>query len=249
MSPAQPPVGVIALEHVTRSFNDELAVDRVDLSLHSGRIRALVGLNGAGKTTLMQLMMGMLRPDVGRAVLLGEEAWRARNETWHEVGHMIEVPFGYGELTVDENLRIAARLHGSSRRAAALAARRSMISFQLGHWSDRRAHSLSFGNKQRLGLACALIHEPSVIVLDEPTNGLDPSGVVLLRQLLQTRAEAGAAVVVSSHHLDEVARIADEISVMHRGRLVGALEPGGADLEHAFFELILAADRTEQEES
>jgi ABC-2 type transport system ATP-binding protein len=108
----------------------------------------------------------------------------------------------------------------------------------LGRWADRRSRVLSLGNRQRLGLACALVHRPRLLILDEPTNGLDPMGVLELRRMLLSRSHGdGVGVLVSSHHLDEVARVADRITVMHRGRVIGNLDPGGVDLEHRFLDV------------
>jgi ABC-2 type transport system ATP-binding protein len=109
-------------------------------------------------------------------------------------------------------------------------------------WRHARARTLSMGNRQRLGIACATLHRPSALILDEPTSALDPQGVVLVRELVRDLADGGAAVLVSSHHLDEVARIADEIVVLHGGRDIGRLEPGGTDLEQRFFAMVLDAD-------
>jgi len=105
-----------------------------------------------------------------------------------------------------------------------------------------RVRRLSAGNRQRVGLASALQHHPRILVLDEPTSTLDPAGVLLLRDALRRRAAVGAAILVSSHHLDEVARIADRITVLNAGRVVGALDPGAADIERAFFQLVLTDD-------
>lgn len=113
---------------------------------------------------------------------------------------------------------------------------------ELEPWADCRASALSQGNRQRVGLGSALAHEPRLLVLDEPTNALDPAGVLLLRELLLSRTASGAAALVSSHHLDEVARIADRVSVIHAGTIVGELDPHGADLERAFFAMAHAAD-------
>ena len=109
-------------------------------------------------------------------------------------------------------------------------------------YADRRVRSLSLGNKQRVGLAAALQHDPNVIVLDEPTNSLDPAGVIRLRESLLRRAGDGAAILVSSHHLDEVARIANRIVVMNAGRLIGDLDPATQEIEHAFFEVVRIDD-------
>jgi ABC-2 type transport system ATP-binding protein len=119
---------------------------------------------------------------------------------------------------------------------------RSIEQFELAQWADRRAKVLSLGNRQRLGLASALVHEPSVLILDEPANTLDPAGVVFIRDLLREYAAAGAAVLVSSHHFDQLARIAQTITVLHRGREVGTLDPGGIDLEQSFFEIVHRSD-------
>jgi ABC-2 type transport system ATP-binding protein len=155
-----------------------------------------------------------------------------------KVGHLIETPFAYRELTVRENVAASALLHRMSATEIPRAVRRVVEDFELGHWADRRAGTLSLGNRQRLGLATALVHNPTVLVLDEPANALDPAGVVFTRDLLRRLAADGAAVLVSSHHFDQLARVADRITVLHRGRVVGSLDPDGIDLEQSFFELV-----------
>lgn len=225
-----------------RGFGDDAAVDGLDLDVLAGEVHAVVGLNGAGKTTLFRLLLGMLRPDRGSAQVLGVSATSAPRVLWQRVGHLVAAPLAYPELTVRENLTAAARLHGLRRTEVAAAVGRQVDRLELGRWAGRRAAHLSSGNRQRLGLAAALVHDPDVLVLDEPANALDPAGVVLVRELLDQLRAAGAAVLVSSHHLDELARIADRITVLHRGRRVGGLDPGGVDLERTFFELVHAAD-------
>lgn len=229
-------------EGLTRRFDGDPAVDDLDLEVANGEIHAVVGLNGAGKTTLMRLLLGMLRPGRGRARVLGRDVATAPAELWSEVGHLIETPFAYPELTVEENIAGAALLRRMEPARIGPAVARAVASFELGPWARKRARALSLGNRQRLGLASALVHEPSVIVLDEPANALDPAGVVFIRDLLRERAERGAAIFVSSHHLDELARIAHRITVLHRGRIVGALDPAGIDLERRFFDLVYEAE-------
>ena len=233
---------------LVKAFGDETALAGVDLDLHPGEIHALVGLNGAGKTTLMRALLGMTRPDAGVVTLdlpggpgpTPVEALPA--VAWAAVGHLVETPFAYAELTVSETVRAAGRLRGLAPADASAAADAVVDELALGHWARRRTRTLSLGNKQRVGLACALVHRPSVLVLDEPSNALDPAGVVRVRRRLLGAADDGAAVLVSSHHLDEMARIAHRITVLHRGRVVGALPPGGADLERAFFAMVYAAE-------
>ena len=234
---------VLAAQGLRRSFGHDTAVDGIDLVVDRGEIHAIVGLNGAGKTTLMRLLLGMLRPDSGTAIVLGHEAESAPPEVWRDVGHLIETPFAYPELTVRENIRASALLHGVTEIEAATDA--LIDQFELGKWADLRADTLSLGNRQRLGLASALVNRPSILVLDEPANALDPAGVVFIRDLMKAMAAADAAVLVSSHHLDQLARVADTITVMHRGRVVGSLDPKGVDLEQRFFETVHRYDLEE----
>ena len=225
-----------------RAYRGGAGVHGVDLTVEPGEIHALVGLNGAGKTTLMRLLLGMLRPDRGEVRLFGQPLPSAGRDVWARVGHLVETPSTYAELTARANLEAAARLRGVTRAEVARVVDGAIAELVLEAYADVPARRLSLGNRQRVGLAAALQHEPSAIVLDEPGNGLDPSGVLLLRSALRRRADAGAGILVSSHHLDEVARIADRISVMNAGRIIGRMQPGGRDPEREFFELVLADD-------
>ncbi|HMO10529.1 MAG TPA: ABC transporter ATP-binding protein [Actinotalea sp.] len=239
---------MLTLHAVARAFGPERALDGVDLEVRAGEVHALVGLNGAGKTTLMRVALGMLRADRGEVRLdVGAGAVdprRAPAATWRHVGHLIETPYGYPELTVRQSVRCAARLRGLARRTAAAETERVLAELALDHWADRPTRALSLGNKQRVGLACAAVHGPRLMVLDEPSNALDPAGVVRVRRWIDAAARGGAGVLVSSHHLDEMARVADRITVLHRGRVVGALEPGGTDLERQFFAMVYRAEES-----
>lgn len=226
-----------------RSYGEERAVDGVDLEVHDGEVHALVGLNGAGKTTLMRMLLGMVKPDSGLARIRGTDVRTAGPAIWKDVGYQIEFPWAYPELTVRENLVAAALLHGVERARIDRDVAPLIERFGLGHWESRRARHLSLGNRQRLGLASSLIHRPSIVILDEPANALDPAGVVFIRDLLRDCARHGAAVLVSSHHLDQLARVADRITLLHRGRIVGSLDPDGVDLERQFFDAIHREDR------
>jgi ABC-2 type transport system ATP-binding protein len=228
-------------QNLVRLYGDERAVDGVDLQVCAGEIHAIVGLNGAGKTTLMRLLLGMVVATSGQALIGGVDARSAGPAVWRRVGCLIETPFSYPELTVTENLEAAALLHGVDEVASEVG--RVIDDFELGHWAHRRARALSLGNRQRLGLAAAMVHRPSILVLDEPANALDPAGVVFMRDLMRTAAEQEAAVMVSSHHLDQLARVADRITVLHRGKVIGALDPHGADLEQQFFDLVYRDDQ------
>ena len=230
----------LALEKATRVFRNGSGIFDIDLELASGSIVALVGLNGAGKSTLMRVMLGMLRPQSGHARLNGNDLESAPLAEWARVGHLVEYPLAYPELTARRNLELSARLRGVADVTAAID--RTIREFALEQYADRRVRTLSLGNRQRVGVAAALQHGPSTIVLDEPTNALDPAGVIRLRESLLRRAADGAAILVSSHHLDEVARIADRIVVMNAGRLIGDLAPDTPEIERAFFEAVRADD-------
>ena len=228
----------LRLRGVSRAYRGGAGVQGIDLTVLPGVIHALVGLNGAGKSTLMKLMIGMLRPDAGAIEILDQDIRTLRGTAWGRVGALIEYPLAYGELDGRTNLRLAARLHGVSPEAIPRLVEQVIDELDLGRYASVRARRMSLGNKQRLGLAAVLQHHPDLIVLDEPTNALDPSGVILLREALLRRAAAGAGVLVSSHHLDEVARIATRISVIADGRMIGTLDPDGVDIERRFFALV-----------
>lgn len=231
----------LELLSVSRSFRGGVGIRDVDLAVARGQIHAIVGLNGAGKTTLMRVAFGMLRADCGTVELDGVGLRDVARSWWRGAGHLIEQPLAYGELSARDNLLLAARLHGVGRRARSVVDE-AIDEFGLEAYRHVRARAMSLGNRHRVGLAAALQHKPGVVVLDEPTNALDPAGVIRLRGALERRAAEGAAILVSSHHLDEVARIADRITVINRGRVVGSLHPHGAELERAFFDVIRLDD-------
>lgn len=225
---------------LTRSFGTVAAVAGLDLDVTAGQVHALVGLNGAGKSTLMRLLVGLLKPDGGRAELWGGPAWRAPAPVRARIGY-VGGARSYAELTVSEHLTWSARLHGCRRPEAQRRTAEQIDRLALGAWASKPTRTLSSGNRQRLAVASALVHDPDLLILDEPTNALDPAGVIELRRIIADRAHQGAAVLVSSHHLDEMARLASTISVLHDGRIVGTLPPDGVDLERQFFRTVEAA--------
>ena len=225
-----------------RVFPGGAGVHDVDLVIAAGQVHALVGLNGAGKSTLMRLLLGMLRPDSGTVRIEGGDLQHVELAMWARVGHLVEHPLCYPELDVRTNLAVAARLHGVTVPRIADVTERASAELDLDRYDRVRARVLSAGNRQRLGLAAALQHDPDLIVLDEPSSALDPAGVILLREALLRRSDTGAGVLVSSHHLDEVARIADRITVLNHGEVIGTLDPRGVDIERAFFALVHADD-------
>lgn len=226
-----------------RAFGPDAGLFGLDLSVGAGEIHALVGLNGAGKSTLMRAILEMLHLTSGSIHINGVPLTRLPTTAWGQVGHLIEHPFAYPELDIRTNLELAARLHDIDPDLVPATVDTAMTELDLSRYARILARRLSQGNRQRLGLAAALQHHPSLIVLDEPTNALDPAGVILLREILLRRAGNGAGVLVSSHHLDEVARIANRISVLSHGQIIGTLAPNTPDLERAFFDLIRTDDQ------
>jgi ABC-2 type transport system ATP-binding protein len=187
-----------------------------------GEIYAFLGLNGAGKSTTIRMLLGMIRPTTGHAELFGERVQAGATDLWRRVGHLVESATAYPELTVRENLDVARRLAGVTD---ARVVNRMIDRLALDQYADRRAGTLSIGNLQRLALARALLHEPELLVLDEPANGLDPAGVIEIRELIRDLArEQGVTVFMSSHILGEVDRLATRIGIVHRGQLIEELD-------------------------
>jgi ABC-2 type transport system ATP-binding protein len=201
-----------------KRYGDIRAVEHLSLRVAEGEIYAFLGLNGAGKTTTIRMLLGMIKPTNGYAKVLQTRVHLGNREPWESVGYMVEDPHAYPELTVYENLEVARRLHpGTPTKAVGQIIER----MGLDAYADRRAGILSHGNAQRLGLAKALIHNPKLLILDEPANGLDPAGIVEIRQLLlELTSGHGGTVFMSSHILAEVSRLAGRIGIIHRGHLL-----------------------------
>lgn len=214
---------VIVARGLTKRYADVTAVEGLDLAVRAGEVYGFLGRNGAGKTTTIRMLLGLVRPTAGGVRLLGARVGPVTNGVLGRVGYLVETATAYGNLTVRENLELQRRLTG----APAGAVDRAIDRMRLGPYADRRAAVLSLGNKQRLSLARALLHDPDVLILDEPANGLDPAGIVEVRDLLRSLANDGVTVFMSSHILTEVAHLADRIGLIHDGRLLEELDRDG----------------------
>jgi len=212
----------IETDGLSKRFGDVTAVNLVSLRVKRGEIYGFLGLNGAGKTTTIRALLGMIRPGQGNVKVLGQTVGPHGRGPWSKVGHLVESPSPYPELSVRENLDVARRLHGIRDPKVV----DEMIwRLALASYANRKAGTLSTGNLQRLGLARALLHEPELLILDEPANGLDPAGVVEIRELLRMLAhEKGVTIFMSSHILTEVDRLATRIGIIHKGRLIEELD-------------------------
>ncbi|MBI5029233.1 MAG: ABC transporter ATP-binding protein [Chloroflexi bacterium] len=213
--------------NLSKRYGDVTAVDDLSLRVERGEIYAFLGLNGAGKTTTIRMLLGMIKPTAGEACVLGTPIRIGEKKPWANVGYLVETANAYPELTVRENLEALRRLRPGTEPQAV---ERVVELLRLSEYADRRAGTLSLGNAQRLGLAKALLHNPELLLLDEPANGLDPAGIVEIRKLLIDLAhEHGVTVFMSSHILGEVSRLAHRIGIIHQGRLLQELDV--ADLE------------------
>jgi ABC-2 type transport system ATP-binding protein len=219
---------VIETEKLGKRYGKVVAVIDLSLRVGEGEIYAFLGLNGAGKTTTLRMLLGMIKPGTGTATVMHNRVRLGSREPWSQVGYLVETPHAYPELTVRENLEVSRRLHpGTDHKSVSQVIDR----LALEPYADRRSGNLSLGNAQRLGLAKALLHHPRLLLLDEPANGLDPAGIVEIRELLLklTRQE-GVTVFMSSHILAEVSRLANRIGIIHEGRLLQEMDT--LELEH-----------------
>lgn len=209
----------VRTQSLTKRFGTFTALDSVSLQVRPGEIYAFLGLNGAGKTTCVRAMLGLISADEGELQVLDEDVSKGKGP-WEAVGSMVESPTAYPELSVLENLDIFRKLRGLPKgRSEEL-----IEELKLNQYIHKKAGELSLGNKQRLGLAKAMIHRPKLLILDEPANALDPAGIVELRRMLSYLAkEEGVSVFISSHLLGEVSLIADRLGIIHQGRLLKEL--------------------------
>jgi ABC-2 type transport system ATP-binding protein len=227
----------IRTEKLTKRYGDRLAVDGLDLLVKTGTVFGLLGPNGAGKTTTIAMLLGLVRPTSGQAELLGLPVPAKLADVLHRVGALIEAPAFYPYLSGYVNLQLLARLRG-------LAEQRVQAVLEVVELSERgrdKVRTYSQGMKQRLAIAAALLNEPALIILDEPTNGLDPAGTVEMRRLVRRLAEGGTTVVLCSHLLSEVEQLCEEVAILKQGRLVaqGSLQEllataGNRSLEEYF---------------
>lgn len=217
---------VIKTQNLTKQFGNLKAVYQLSITLNRGEIYGFLGLNGAGKTTTIRMLLGMIKPTQGTVSLFGEHVSSGSNSLWSHVGYLVERPTAYPELTVRENLEVTRRLYLMHNREASDTVIEKM---GLTAFAGQRAQTLSTGNLQRLGLAKALINKPDLLILDEPSNGLDPAGIVEVRKMLLSMANDGTTIFMSSHILSEVNRLATRIGIIHKGVLIE--EINATDLE------------------
>lgn len=208
---------IIQTQHLTRRFGNVVAVSELDLAVPKGCVYGFLGPNGAGKTTTIRMLLGLIKPNKGSIQMFGSSITKHRSQTLAKIGSLVADPSLYPNLTGRENLRLFSQLLGVPKTEI----NRVLEIVQMKSAADRLVRHYSTGMQQRLGLATALLNNPTLLILDEPTNGLDPAGILEMRRLLRGLPEAfGVTVFLSTHLLNEVEQIATQIGIINKGKLI-----------------------------
>ena len=242
---------MIRVESVAKSFGDVRAVRDVSFAAEDGKITGLLGPNGAGKSTMLRMLYTVIRPDSGRASIDGIDVVRSSAEARGRLGAMPHGAGLYDRLTARENIAYYGSLHGLARRELASRVQEIIELLEMEEFADRQTKGFSQGQKTRVALGRALVHGPQNLILDEPTNGLDVMATRALRRLILKLKAAGKCVLLSSHVMQEVTAVCDEIVIMAAGRVAATGSPdsirestGEPDLEEAFVQAIHSVDET-----
>jgi len=236
---------MIAFDHLAKKYGEVTAVRDLALSIEQGEVFGFLGPNGAGKTTTIRMMMGILVPSSGRITIDGLDCQKDRVELKRRVGYLPDNPIFYDYLRGREILVFVGEMHGQSRGEAQQRASTLLGDLALEDASEEYAVNYSTGMKKKLGLACALMHDPAVLILDEPTNGLDPRAAREVQERLRVSAAQGKTIFLSTHLLNMAERLCSRVGIIHKGDLVavGPLDvlqervvPGGS-LEEVFLKV------------
>jgi ABC-2 type transport system ATP-binding protein len=233
---------MITTRLLTKHFSETAAIQNVNLEVHPGTIYGFLGTNGAGKTTTIKILMGLLVPTSGSAMIAGLESRRDRLALKRLVGYLPDTPLFPSFLKGREILQMAGELHGLSRAEAQRRAAQLLEWLGLADAAEEYSEGYSIGMKKRLGLGCATVHNPQVYLLDEPTNGLDPYATRLVGEWIQKQSQAGKTILLSTHRLDMAERVCTHLGIIHKGHLVTQGELSdiqgrmhAEDLEKIFF--------------
>ena len=236
---------MIQANHLQKRFDAKVAVDDVSFHAANGRITGLLGPNGAGKTTSLRMLYGLVQPDDGTVTIDGLEAASEPTVALQRLGVLPDAPGLYTRLTAREHLRYAGQLQGLGGEALELTIEKLLDLLDMREIADRRARGFSQGERRKVALARALVHDPPNLVLDEPSGGLDVMSARALRQVIRGLADAGKCILFSSHVMQEVSALCDRVVIVAQGRVVADGSPnelleatGHDDLETAFIDLI-----------
>jgi len=224
------PVAIDARD-LTRTFGGFTAVDHITFDVHAGEVFGFLGANGAGKTTAIRMLTGLLRPSSGQATVAGHDVYKQSEAIKRDIGYMGQRFSLYEDLTVRENVRLYGGIYGLGRREIRDRTSRMLTRVGLTDVADRQVHTLPLGWRQKIALSVALLHEPRIVFLDEPTSGVDPIARRQFWELIYETAKAGTTVLVTTHYMDE-AEYCDRLSIMVSGRIEALGSP--ADLKHQY---------------
>lgn len=203
--------------NLTRRYGKQAVVDKVNLKVKKGEVYGFLGPNGAGKTTTIRMLLGLIRPTSGEINVFNQPLVKNRMEILRRVGALVESPSYYGHLTGRENLEVTRRLLGVPKKRI----NEVLAQVRLSQAADKKAKQYSLGMKQRLGIAAALLGKPDLLILDEPTNGLDPAGIQEIREfIVDLPRQHGITVLVSSHLLNEIEQMATQVGIIQQGKLI-----------------------------
>ncbi len=237
---------MIELMELTKTYGTHLAVDRLNLKVGRGEIFGFIGPNGAGKTTTIKMLGGIMAPTGGRVVIAGIDMQAEPEKAKRKIGFIPDRPYLYEKLTGREFMKFSADIYGVPGNGFREKAAAALQAFSLADWSDELIESYSHGMKQKLIMAAALLHEPEVLVVDEPMVGLDPLAIIMVKALFKRLASAGVTIFMSTHTLGVAEEICDRIGVIARGRLIASgtaadlrreAHVTAADLEQVFLTL------------
>jgi ABC-2 type transport system ATP-binding protein len=207
----------LVIDALTKRFGAVQALDGISFVAHPGQVFGFLGANGAGKTTTMRILLGILHADAGAATWAGMPTAEAPKGTW---GYLPEERGLYARMKVLDQLVFIGSLHGLTRSEAARRAREWLARFRIAHYAERRAEELSKGNEQKIQFIAAILHDPDVLLMDEPFTGLDPVNVALLREAFLEFRDRGKAIVFSTHQMEMVEELCDSIAIVDKGRVV-----------------------------
>jgi ABC-2 type transport system ATP-binding protein len=241
---------MIELKGLSKKYGDFLAVDNLNFTVNKGEVFGFIGPNGAGKTTTIKMMGGVLEPSAGSVTIAGIDMQKHPEAAKRKIGFIPDRPYLYEKLTGMEFLKFTADLYDVPEAVYAKKAAEIMERFSLSDWSDELIESYSHGMKQRLIMSAALLHDPEVIIVDEPMVGLDPAAIIMVKELFRRLAQKGVTLFMSTHTLTVAEDTCDSIGVIHKGRLIARGTPAdlqreanvvGADLEKVFLNLTAKA--------
>jgi ABC-2 type transport system ATP-binding protein len=242
---------MIELKNISKKYGDFRAVDNLNLTVARGELFGFLGPNGAGKTTTIKMIAGVMEPSAGTISIGGIDMLKQPEAAKHKIGFIPDRPYLYEKLTAMEFLKFTADLYGVPDEIYRQKARKNLAMFSLADWSDELIESYSHGMKQRLIMSAALLHEPEIIIVDEPMVGLDPAAIIMVKELFQSLARNGVSVFMSTHTLAVAEDVCDRVGIIHHGRLIASgttadlrreVNVTDADLEKVFLNLTNTAN-------